>query len=74
MRTGEAGTSILPRPVKWDLGIEMLLGRTTGEQNIFCNTNMYVHGVQGQQTKGVRGIPGGERGLDKVCYGESGLA
>jgi len=38
-----------------------------GEQNIFWNTDMYVHAVQGQQTKGVRGFLGGEMGLDKVC-------
>jgi len=37
-----------------------------GEQNMFWNTNVYVQGVQGQQTKGVRGFWGGKKGLDKV--------
>ena len=37
-----------------------------GEQNILWNTNMYVQRVQGQETKGVRGFLGGQKGLDKV--------
>ncbi len=31
---------------------------------------MYVHGVQKQQAKGVRGFPGGQTGLDNPCYGD----
>jgi len=41
--------------------------RTMGEQNIFRNTDMYVQAVQGQETKGVGGFLGGQRGLDTVC-------
>ena len=42
------------------------LRRIAGEQSIFCNTDVYVHCPQGQQTKGVRGFFRGKKGLDKV--------
>ena len=41
--------------------------RTMGEHNIFYHTDMYVHAVQGQQTKGVRGFLEGKTGLDTAC-------
>jgi len=37
-----------------------------GEQNIFWNTNVYVQGVQRQETKGVGGFLKAKMGLDKV--------
>ena len=41
-------------------------GRTMGEQNIYWNTDVYVQGAQGRETKGVGGLLEGQMGLDKV--------
>ncbi len=40
-----------------------------GEQNIVLHTDMYIHAVQEQPTKGIRAFLEGKTGLDTVCYG-----